>query len=121
MSRIIAFFVSGLVSFFIVGTVVAEKLAATSLESKPAIAVRTEKPKVYQMSGTIKGVDLVGQTIQVKNRRGEKSFSITPETQFKKGRTRLNMKLGELAPGSKIIVKYWDRDGERQASIIKLQ
>ena len=121
MFRIMMFFVSGLLSFCLVGTVVAQQLAGTALEIKPVLSSKPDMPTVHQMSGTVQEVDLVSNTIRIKNRRGEKSFSVTPETQFKKGRAHLKGKLTEFKAGTKVVVKYWERDGVRQASLIKLK
>ena len=89
------------------------------MESKPVVSGRVNVSAVRQMSGTVKEIDLKAQTLSIKNRRGEQSFSITPETQLKKGRTHL--KLAALQPESKVTVSYWDREGKKQASIIKLK
>ena len=119
MFRIMAFFASGLVSFLLVGTVVAQQLSTSSMESKPVLGGRLNASAVRHMSGTVKEIDLRAQTISIKNRRGEQSFSITPETQLKRGRTHL--KLTALQPESNVTVTYWDREGKKQASIIKLK
>jgi hypothetical protein len=119
MYRILAFFASGIVSFLLVGTVVAQQIASSSLETKPVMGERVKAAVVRQMNGTVKGIDLAAQTVSIKNRKGEQSFLITPETQVKKGRARL--KLAELKPESRVTVTYWDRDGKKQASIIKLR
>lgn len=119
MYRVFAFFASGLVSFFLVGTVVAQQLASSSLEVKPVIGERLKADAVRHMNGTVKGIDLVAQTVSIKNRKGEQSFLITPETQLKKGRARL--KLAELKPESRVTVTYSDREGKKQASVIKVK
>lgn len=119
MYRVLAFFASGLVSFLLVGTVVAQQLASSSLETKPIIGERVKAAAVRHMSGTVKGVDLVAQTLSIKNRKGEQSFLITPETQVKKGRSHL--KLAELRPESRVTVTYSDREGKKQASLIKVK
>jgi len=118
MHRILTFFVTGLVGLLLIGTAVAQQLAAGSLEPKPAIAARPKAVGLHQMTGTVKGVDLVAQTFNIKNRRGEENFSITPGTQLKKG--RVHLKLAELRPGTEVTVKYRDQEGKKQASIIKV-
>lgn len=119
MYRILTFFVSGLVSFLLIGTGVAQQLRTSSPEAKPEIGVRPETAALHQMQGTVKDIDLVAQTLRIKNRRGEQDFSITPKTQFKKGRAHL--KLAELKPGSEVMVKYREQDGKKQASIVRLR
>ncbi len=119
MYRIMAFFASGLVSFLLVGTVVAQQLSSASMETKPIVGGRLNTTVVRQISGTVKEIDLTAQTFSIKNRRGEQSFSITPETLLKRGRT--NLKLAALQPESKVTVTYLDREGKKQASIIKLK
>jgi len=68
--------------------------------------------------GTVKNVDLAAHTFTIKNRRGEQTFVISPETQLKKGRERL--RLDGLQPESKVTVSYWDRNGKKEAGVIKL-
>ena len=118
MYRVLAFFAAGLVSFLLVGTVVAQPLTSSSSEPKPVIGERVKSVSTHQMSGTVQGIDLVAQTVSIKNRKGEQSFLITPETQVKKGRAHL--KLAELKPASRVTVTYWDREGKKQASVIKV-
>ena len=119
MYRVFAFFASGLVSFLLVGTVVAQQLASGSLEVKPVIDGRLKTVAVRQISGTVKEIDLAAKTFSIKNRRGEQNFMITPETQVKRGRAHLN--LAALQSESEVTVTYWDREGKKQASIIKLK
>ena len=119
MYRILTFLMSGLVGFLLVGTVMAQQLAAGSLEVKPGIATRPQAAAVHQMTGTVKSIDLVDQILSVKNKRGEQNFSITPETRVKKG--RVHLKLAELKPGSEVTVKYWLHDGKKQAGSVKLK
>ncbi|MBI3995922.1 MAG: hypothetical protein HY349_08105 [Nitrospirae bacterium] len=119
MYRVLAFFASGLVSFLLVGTVVAQQIASSSLETQPVAGERVKAAAVRHMSGTVKGIDLVAQTLSVKNRKGEQNFVITPETQVKKGRAKL--KLADLKSDSKVTVTYWDREGTKQASVVKVK
>jgi len=119
MYRAFVFFASGLVSFLLVGTVVAQQLTSSSLEVKPVIGERLKAEAVRHMSGTVKGIDLVAQTVSIKNRKGEQSFVITPETQLKRGRQ--NLKLDGLRPESKVTVSYLERDGKKLANIIKVK
>ncbi|HTN42933.1 MAG TPA: hypothetical protein VMN77_03960 [Nitrospiria bacterium] len=118
MFRIAAFLASGFVSFLLVSTVVAQQLASTSLEVKPAADGRLKMAAVRHLSGTVKDVDLTAHTLTIKNRRGEQSFVISPETQLKKGRERL--RLDGLQRESKVTVSYWDRDGKKEAGVIQL-
>jgi hypothetical protein len=118
MYRIAAFLGSGLVSFLLVSTVVAQQLASTSLEVKPTTEGRMKMAAVRHLTGTVKDVDLTAHTFTIKNRRGEQNFVITPETQLKKGRERL--RLDGLQPESKVTVSYWDRNGKKEAGVIKL-
>jgi hypothetical protein len=118
MYRILAFLSSGLFSFLLVSTVVAQQLASTSLEVKPAADGRLKMAAVRHLTGTVKDVDLAAHTFTIKNRRGEQNFVITPETQLKRGRERL--RLDGLQPESKVTVSYWDRNGKKEAGVIRL-
>jgi hypothetical protein len=118
MFRIAAFFASGIVSFLLVSTVVAQQLASTSLEVKPAADGRLKMAAVRHLTGTVKDVDLTNHTFTIKNRRGEQSFVISPETQLKKGREHL--RLDGLQPESEVTVSYWDRNGKKEAGVIQL-
>ncbi|MBI3611117.1 MAG: hypothetical protein HY204_10520 [Nitrospirae bacterium] len=119
MYRILAFFASGLFSFLLVGPVAAQQLTSSSLEVKPVIDGRLKTAAVHQISGTVKAVDLTAHTLSIKNRRGEQSFVITPETQLKRGREHL--RLDGLKVESEVTVTYWDRDGKKQARLIRLK
>jgi len=118
MYRILVFLGSGLVSFLLVSTVVAQQLASTSLEVRPVADGQMKMAVVRHLTGTVKDVDLAAHTFTIKNRRGEQSFVISPETQLKKGRERL--RLDGLQPETKVTVSYWDRNGKKEASVIKL-
>ncbi|MBI3597456.1 MAG: hypothetical protein HY203_09915 [Nitrospirae bacterium] len=118
MYRTLAFFGSGLVSFLLVGTVVAQQLASSSLEVRPVVDGQMKMAAVRHITGTVKDVDLTAHTFSIKNRRGEQNFVITPETQLKRGRERL--RLDGLQPDSKVTVSYWDRNGKKEAGVIKL-
>lgn len=119
MYRIFAFLASGLISFLLVGTVVAQQLASSSINVKPAISERTMPAAVRHMSGTIKEIDLAAHTLSLKSRRGEQSFMINSETQVKRGRTHL--RLDGLRSDSQATVTYLELDGKKQARIIKLK
>jgi hypothetical protein len=118
MYRILAFLGSGLFSFLLVSTVVAQQLASTSLDVRPVADEQMKMAAVRHLTGTVKNVDLAAHTFTIKNRRGEQSFVISPETQLKKGRERL--RLDGLQPESKVTVSYWDRNGKKEAGVIKL-
>jgi len=119
MFRIMTFFASGLVSFLLVGTVVAQQLASSSLQVKPVTAERLKAADLRQTSGTVKEIDVAAQPFTINNRRGEQSFSMTSETQLKRGRAHL--KLTSLQPESEVTVTYRDHEGKKQARIIKLK
>ena len=74
--------------------------------------------KLRQHSGVIKEVDLVDHRLVIKNRRGEQIFSMTPETQVKKGRKKFTR--NDLKLGVKVTVRYWENKGEKIARIVKL-
>jgi hypothetical protein len=118
MFRIAAFLASGFISFVLVGTVVAQQLASTSLEVTPVAEPQLKMATAHHFSGTVKAVDLTAHTISIKGRRGEQSFVISPGTQLKQGRKRL--RLDGLRPESKVTVTYRDRDGKKEAGIIRL-
>ncbi|HUK55295.1 MAG TPA: hypothetical protein VLY20_01400 [Nitrospiria bacterium] len=118
MFRIAAFLASGFVSFLLVSTVVAQQLASTSLVVRPVAQGQMKTADVRHITGTVKDVDLTAHTFSIKNRRGEQSFVISPETQLKRGRERL--RLDGLQPESKVSVSYWDHNGKKEAGVIKL-
>ncbi|MBI3811565.1 MAG: hypothetical protein HY283_05100 [Nitrospirae bacterium] len=119
MYRAFVFFASGLVSFLLVGTVVAQQLASGSLEVRPVIDGRLKTASLHHMTGTVKEVDLVGHTMSLKSRHGDQSFVITPDTQLKRGRQHL--RLDGLRLESEVTVSYLERDGKRLANIIKVK
>jgi hypothetical protein len=118
MFRIAAFLASGFISFLLVSTVVARQLDATTLQVRPVADGKIKMTGVHHFSGTVKEVDLTAHTFSIKGRRGEQRFVISPETQFKKGREKL--RIDGLRPESKVTVTYRDRDGKKEAGIIRL-
>lgn len=118
MFRIAAFLASGFISFLLVGTVVARQLDSTTLQVRPVADGKIKMAATHRASGTVVEVNLTAHTFSIKNRRGEHHFVISPETQFKKGRKRLE--LDGLRPESKVTVTYRDRDGKKEAGIIRL-
>ena len=119
MIRVMTFVMAGLMGFMMIGSVEAKQTPLAWLEAKSEVGARPDLPSRHQMTGTVKVIDLVGKTLRVKNRRGEKEFMITSDTQFKKGRTHLD--LADLKPGIRVVVKYWELDGEKKAGIVKLK
>ena len=98
-------------------------VAATSIQ----VSAMTEKDtlealeglKLRQHTGVITAVNANDESLVIKNRRGEYSFSMNSDTQVKKGREKLAQ--SELRPGIKVTVRYW-KDGEKKmARIVKLQ
>jgi len=119
MYRAFVFFASGLVSFLLVGTVVAQQLTGGSVQVRPVADGRMKAAALHHVSGTVSGVDLVGHTMSVKSRRGDQSFVITPETKLKRGRQ--NLRMDGLRPESEVTVSYQERDGKWLAHIIKVK
>ncbi len=109
-----------LVVFMLVlsGPVVSVMPALASQEAEKNTLEALKGLKLRQHTGVIMAVDLDKQRLVIKNRRGEHSISITPETQVKKGREKFTQ--ADLKPGIKVTVRYWVQDGEKIARIVKL-
>lgn len=111
--------VLGFLVFVMNDSGMAQTLAVTSSGVAQEATVGKKIGAVRQMTGTVKTVDLVGKTLNIKNHRSEQIFVISPETKVKKGRVAL--KLTELRPGAEVLVNYREFDGQKQAGIIKVK
>ncbi len=119
MIRMTAFLISGLVTFILVGSVVANQLADSSIAIRPEIESKSQIASSRQMVGRISAINHLEKTFRVKNQRAERQFSITPDTEIRKGRSRSVW--NDLKPGSNVAVKYAVNDGLNQAHIVRLK
>lgn len=113
------FLIVGVMILGLTGSVSARETLPLQPVSPDWVRVKAEAAEVRQMTGTVKVIDLVEGTLELKNRRTEKSFSISGDTQFKQGRNRLELK--DLKPGTRVIVKYKDLGEINEARIISLK
>lgn len=86
--------------------------------TKVAVSDALKVAKLRQHTGVIQTVDFDEQTLVVKGRRGEKTFSMVLNTQVKRGREKIES--SELMPGTKVTVRYKVLGGEKIAWIVKL-
>ena len=119
MNHYATWIVTGFLVLFMGGTGMAQTLAVPSAGSAPEAVVGKKIGRAHQMNGIVKGVDLAGKTLSIRNHRTEQTFVISPETKLKKGRSVL--KLADLQPGTEVLVKYREFDGKKQAGIIKIK
>jgi hypothetical protein len=92
-------------------------MVAAAKEKSPAVKA-LEGLRLRQHSGVVSQYDTAKGSLVIKNRRGEYNFSVTADTQIKKGRTRLSA--DALKNGMKVTVRYWQKDGRQVARIVKL-
>jgi hypothetical protein len=100
------------------GPVFSEMTAFASQKTEKNMLEALKGLKLRQHTGVIMSVDSDQQRLVIKNRRGEHFFSITPDTQVKKGREKFTQ--ADLKPGVKVIVRYWEKEGKKIAQIVKL-
>ena len=100
------------------GPVFSEMTAFASQKAEKSTLEALKGLKRRQHTGVILSVDLDKHRLVIKNRRGEYFFSITPDTQVKKGRKKFTQ--ADLKPGVKVTVSYWEQEGKKVARIVKL-
>ncbi|HET6371149.1 MAG TPA: hypothetical protein VFG95_08125, partial [Nitrospiria bacterium] len=71
-----------------------------------------------QRYGILQSVDLDGRSLTVKNRRGEESFKILPDTRVTRGRKRILQ--GDLREGMKVTIAYEKVSGEKIARSVRV-
>jgi hypothetical protein len=100
--------------------VFAEEPTATdaAVKSVPTELRKSEGVKTQHRSGILQSVDLDGQSLTVKNRRGEESFKILPDTRVTRGRKRIQQ--GDLGEGMKVTIAYEKVDGEKIARSVRV-
>lgn len=111
--------VMGVLVFSLDGTGSAREVFPVQPVPMELVRVKAETVKMRQMTGVVKGIDLVEGTLDLKNRRGERSFSISDDTQFKQGRNRLDLR--DLKLGARVVVKYKDLGETQEVRIISLK
>ena len=118
MKRIVMFLVAAALLVF-THPLSAEPTAAVPQQAKVSTVDALKGLKLRESTGVISSVNLDGQSLIIKNRRGELIFSIVPETQVKKGREKVQQ--AELETGMKVTVRYWEKEGRKIARIVKLE
>jgi Domain of unknown function (DUF5666) len=117
MKQIIMMFVMAAALMMVSGPALAKGSAVASKEKTPAVKA-LEGLKLRQHSGVISAFDPGKGSLVIKNRKGEQNFSVTADTQIKKGRIRLTH--NDLKTGMSVTVRYWEQDGRQVARIVKL-
>jgi hypothetical protein len=100
------------------GPVLSETAAFASQKAEKNTLEALKGLTLRQHTGVILSVDPDQKRMVIKNRRGEHFFSITPDTQVKKGREKFTQ--ADLKPGVKVTVRYWEQEGKKIARIVKL-
>jgi hypothetical protein len=87
-------------------------------KSAPIKLKKSGKVKVQRHTGVLQAVNLDDRSLTVKNRRGEESFTILPETKVTRGRERLLQ--GDLREGMKVTIGYEVENGEKIARSVRV-
>jgi Cu/Ag efflux protein CusF len=80
----------------------------------PAPAAPAKEVKIEKFTGAVEKVDEMAKAIVVKDKKGEKTFSIDDKTKITKGEK--DMPLAELKKGTNVSVEY-KKDGEKLVAV----
>ena len=108
------------------GSLLAAPAATTSAAAttaKPAAAaptakVKAEKPAAMHARGEVVSVDAVANTLTVKGKKADETFTVAATAKIKKGKTEI--KLGDILAGDKVSVTYLKDSGVMTASAVKV-
>ncbi len=84
-------------------------------------ATKTEhasKVKSMWMSGTVVSTDAVGNTIVVKGKKDQDSFSVPATAKIEEGKK--TVALADVSADSHVSIKYTEANGQKEASLIKI-
>ena len=90
----------------------------SAVKGVPTELKKTEGVRTQQRYGILQSVDLDGRSLTVKNRRGEESFKILPDTRVTRGRKRILQ--GDLREGMKVTIAYEKVSGEKIARSVRV-
>lgn len=94
---------------FVSGVMAQQKPAPAPAPAAPAKEVKIEK-----FTGAVEKVDEMAKAVVVKDKKGEKTFSIDDKTKITKGEK--DMPLAELKKGTNVSIEY-KKDGEKLVAV----
>jgi ribosomal protein S1 len=124
VKKVIAIFVSVIFVFaFASLSLAAEKAApAPAPMEKKAESAATEKPKVHQLTGDVKAVDMKAMTITVtkmmKGKAEETMITVGDKTRIMMGKAK--KALADVKAGDKVTVKYTEVEGKNMAKSVAI-
>jgi ribosomal protein S1 len=123
MKKVIAIFVSVIFVFaFASLSLAAEKAAPAPAPMEKKAAAATEKPKVHQVTGDVKAVDMKAMTISVtkmmKGKAEETMITVGDKTKIMMGKEK--KALADVKAGDKVTVKYTEAEGKNMAKSVAI-
>ena len=93
---------------------------ALSETAAPAAAAAAAAPakKAPSFKGTVESVDAIGNTITVKGKKTTETFTLDAAGKIMQGKAEL--KLMDVAKGSKVAVQFTDDAGKKTATMVKV-
>lgn len=126
MKKAIAIFVTVLFVFAMASLSLAteeKKAAPAPMEQKAEPAKPAEKPKVHQVTGDVKAVDMKAMTITVtkmmKGKAEEAMITVSDKTKIMMGKEK--KALADVKTGDKVTVKYTEAEGKNMAKSVAIQ
>ena len=123
MKKVIAIFVSVIFVFaFASLSLAAEKAAPAPAPMEKKAAAAAEKPKVHQVTGDVKAVDMKAMTISVtkmmKGKAEETMITVGDKTKIMMGKEK--KALADVKAGDKVTVKYTEAEGKNMAKSVAI-
>ncbi len=112
-----AYALSAMLAFQVAAMADEAAAAAPAAEAKPAAAAPA-KMKSMSIKGTVVSTDAVGNTIVVKGKKADETFSVPATAKIMQG--KMACALADIAAGAKVTVKYTTENGTNTASSIKV-
>ncbi len=120
MKKMIALIVSCLFVLAVAGLSFAqekkEAAPAPAKAEKTTVEKKHARKSGHYVHGEVTAVDAAANTLTVKGKKGEVSFSIDDKTRFHKGKTLADVKVGD-----KLTVKYTETDGKKVATSVSMK
>jgi Na+-transporting methylmalonyl-CoA/oxaloacetate decarboxylase gamma subunit len=119
MKKTMAFIVSFFLVFAFTGLSFAQEknaAPAPAKEEKQMPEKKHAKKAGHSVRGEVTAVDATANTLTVKGKTGESTFTTDEKTKFPKGKTLADVKVGD-----KLTVKYSETDGKMVATSVMMK
>jgi Cu/Ag efflux protein CusF len=76
---------------------------------------KAEKPKQHQATGEITAVDTTANTVTIKHKTANMTFTLAPDVKYGSGGENVNLNITNLKVGDKVTIHYTEDSGKMTA------